>query len=74
MMNILPTTRSSRISSKPTSALIQDENKVANTAMAGKLAEKKVVKRSVLGDISNNIASKTSAAGKAAVKAEKPVC
>lgn len=65
-MNILP--RTTRLAaSKPPVGMVQDENKLP----AGKVADKKAVKRSVLGDISN-VTSKATLTTKAAVKpAEK---
>lgn len=70
MMNILPTSRTTRIvATKPSASVVQDENK----APMGKVADKKVAKRSVLGDISN-VTSKPIPGKAAAVKpAEKPI-
>lgn len=65
-MSLLPT-RTTRIAKASVSS-IQDENK----APVGKVVDKKVVKRNVLGDISN-VASKV-ASSKASGKVEKPVC
>jgi hypothetical protein len=60
------TTRSARLSTKITGAVVQDENKLSTKVAADKKAG--VVKqRSILGDISNKLTSKS-------VKAEKPVC
>jgi hypothetical protein len=59
-------TRSTRLSTKVSSSVVQDENKLST-----KVADKKagvVKQRSVLGDISNKLAITK------AVKAEKPVC